>query len=104
MYAARKPNAPTLAHLERLIRRANNIINRYIGCRPTNITHATYLADVQDLCLKMVIRQRQVELAQGQPARIPMFSPNDFLIDREREDLIDIGIVLGHRAIGEVGI
>lgn len=49
----------------------------------------------------MVTRMRQIKLGQGLPGKIPMFSPNDFLIDRERRYLQStIGVVLGYRGIG----
>ena len=51
----------------------------------------------------MVLRMRQIDLGQGLPGKIPMFSPNDFLVDRERTYLQDtVGVLLGYRGVGDV--
>lgn len=104
-YAAIKPNAPTLEWVTENIEEATEIINENIGSFNISITDARFLSRVQKLCLRMVKRMRQIELGQGLPGKIPMFSPNDFLIDRERKYLQStIGVVLGFRVIGMVGI
>ncbi len=104
-YTAVKPNAPTLEWVTENIEEATDIINENIGSFNISITDARFLSRVQKLCLRMVKRMRQIELGQGLPGKIPMFSPNDFLIDRERKYLQStIGVVLGYRVIGMVGI
>ena len=103
-YAAARPNKPTLALLTEIIEECTEIINENIGSFNINITDARFLSKVQKLCLRMVNRNRQIEMAQGQPGKIPMFSPNDFLIERERTYLRNIGVILKYRVIGAVGI
>lgn len=86
-----------------MIEEASEIINQYIGSYNTDITDTRFLSRVQKLCLRMVKRMEQIETAQGLPARIPMFSPNDFLIERERTFLeFTVGILLGYKSIGDV--
>jgi len=46
---------------------------------------------------------RQIELGQGLQGKIPLFSPNDFLIERERNYLqFTVGVSLGYKGIGGV--
>jgi len=104
-YAVAKPDAPTLAWVTENIEEATDIINEKIGSFNVSITDARFLSRVQKLCLRMVKRMRQIELGQGLPGKIPMFSPNDFLIDRERKYLQStVGVVLGYRVLGAWGI
>ena len=104
-YTAAKPRAPTLEWVTENIEEATEIINENIGSFNLSITDTRFLSRVQKLCLRMVKRMRQIELGQGLPGKIPMFSPNDFLIERERKYLQStVGIVLGYRVLGEVGI
>ncbi len=103
-YAAVKPLAPTLAWVKRNIIEATDIINENIGSFNISIIDARFLSRVQALCLRMVKRMRHIELGQGLPGKIPMFSPNDFLIDRERKYLqSSVGVVLGFRVLGAFG-
>lgn len=105
-YAAAVPNAPTLTHLENdLITEATDIINENIGSDNISITDSRYLSRIKKLCARMVIRMEQIELGQGLPGKIPLFSPNDFLIERERKYLQStVGVVLGYRVLGGVGV
>ena len=104
-YALVKPRAPTLEWVTENIEEATDIINENIGSFNISITDTRFLSRVKKLCLRMVKRMRQIELGQGLPGKIPMFSPNDFLIERERKFLqSSVGIVLGYRVLGEVGI
>ena len=104
-YASANPNRPTLAWVTENIEEATEIINENIGSLPDSITDTTFLSRVQKLCLRMVKRMRQIELGQGLPGKIPMYSPNDFLIERERKFLRSrVGIVLEYRNLGEFGI
>lgn len=82
---------------------ATEIINENIGCYDVNITDARFLPRVKKLNNRMVTRMRQTKLAQGTPSRIPFFSPNDFLIERERRNLKTTGVILGFRGIGGSG-
>ncbi len=79
------------------------IINGYIGCFSINITSTDFAEWLKKLNIKMVDRKRQVDLAQGKFNTIPYFSPNDYLQDRERTRLYEIGIILGYRSVGGVG-
>ena len=103
-YAVENPGAPTLSWVTENIEEATEILNENIGSFNVSITDVRFLSRVQKLCLRMVKRMRQIELAQGLPGKIPMFSPNDFLIDRERKYLKStVGVVLGYRGIGGTG-
>jgi len=103
-YTADNPNNPTLLNLTEMIEEASEIINLNIGSYNIDITDTRFLSRVQKLCLRMVKRMMQIDIAQGLPARIPMFSPNDFLISREREYLqFIVGVLLGYRGVGDVG-
>jgi len=103
LYAADNPNNPSLLHLTEMIEEATDIINENIGSHNVDISDARFLGRVQKLCLRMVKRMMQIDVAQGLPARIPMFSPNDFLIDRERTYLnFTVGVSLGYRGVGSV--
>jgi len=102
-YATDKPNAPTLAHLTELIEEATDTINENIGSYNVDITDVRFLSRVQKLCLRMVHRMRQIELGQGLQGKIPLFSPNDFLIERERNYLqFTIGVALGYKSVGGI--
>ena len=102
-YATDNPNNPTLSHLTEMIEEATDIINENIGSYNVDITDARFLGRVQKLCLRMVERMRQIELGQGLRGKIPMFSPNDFLIERERHYLqFTVGVNLGYRSVGDV--
>lgn len=104
-YEASHPNSPPIETLEEWIEETTGIINENIGSFNVNITDVRFLSRVQKLCVRMTNRVQQIDLAQGLPARIPMFSPNDFLIDRERKYLQStVGVVLGYRGIGGSGI
>ena len=104
-YTAVKPRAPTLEWVTENIEEATDIINENIGSLNVSITDVRFLSRVQKLCLRMVKRMRQIELGQGIPGKIPMFSPNDFLINRERSYLQStVGVVLKFRVIGLVGV
>lgn len=87
LYAAANPSAPTELNLVEMIEEASEIINEKIGSFNTDITDTRFLSRIQKLCLRMVDRMRQIDLGQGLPGNIPMFSPNDFLIERERNFL-----------------
>jgi len=51
----------------------------------------------------MVHRMRQIELGQGLQGKIPLFSPNDFLIERERTFLqFTVGVSLGYKSVGGI--
>ena len=101
-YAAANPNSPPLATITRLLNKATRIINRNIGSGATTITDERYIDDLEDLCIEMVNRMRQINIAEGRAQSIPMFSPNDYLVEREREQLRQIGRVLGYRLGGKV--
>lgn len=102
-YAVDNPNNPTLSHLTEMIEEATDIINENISSYNVDIVDLRFLSRVQKLCLRMVNRMRQIELGQGLRGKIPMFSPNDFLIDRERNYLrFVIGVTLGYRSVGDV--
>lgn len=102
-YASDNPNNPSLANLTEWIEEATEIINMYIGSFNTDITDSRFASRLEKLCYKMVKRIEQIDIAQGVPARIPMFSPNDFLIDRERTYLeFTVGVTLGYKKIGAV--
>ena len=103
-YASANPNSPTLEWITGHIEEATGIINENIGSFNVDITDVRFLDRVQKLCLRMVNRMRQIDLGQGTPGRIPLFSPNDFLIQRERKYLQStIGVVLKYRGIGLSG-
>jgi len=101
-YAAERPNSPSLANLNRKLGMATRIINRFIGCYPNNVTDSDYTEELKDLCLMMVKRMYQVEMGQGMAKTIPYFSPNDFLIERERLRLVEIGALLEYREVGRI--
>ena len=102
-YASDNPNNPSLSYLTEMIEEATDIINENIGSYNVDITDVRFLSRVQKLCLRMVKRILQIDIAQDLPARIPMFSPNDFLIERERTYLqFTVGLSLGYRGVGEV--
>ena len=102
-YASDNPNNPSLLHLIEMIEEATTIINENIGSYNVDITDVRFLSRIQKLCLRMVKRMEQIDIAQDLPARIPMFSPNDFLIERERTYLqFTVGLSLGYRGVGEV--
>lgn len=82
---------------------ASGRINENIGSFTTDITDSRFTTRLKNLCIQMVKRMRQIDLAQGRVSQIPMFSPNDFLIDRERDYLQKIGKILGHRLVAKVG-
>lgn len=87
-----------------MLEEATEIINENIACYQVNIDDERFLSRVKKLNNRMVSRMRQIQLGQGLPGKIPMFSPNDFLIDRERKYLKStIGVVLGFRGIGGTG-
>ena len=99
----KKPNALTLETIEDMLEEATEIINENIGSYNENISDPRFLSRVKKLHNRMVTRMRQIKLGQGLPARIPMFSPNDFLIDRERNYLhVTVGVLLGYRGVGDV--
>jgi len=97
------PGALLNETLDDFLEEATEIINENIGSYNVNITDVRYLERVKKLNNRMVTRMRQIGLGQGLPGKIPMFSPNDFLIERERHRLKNIGLELGYRAIGGVG-
>lgn len=102
-YEASHPNAPPLDNIMEMIEEATEIINENIGSYNVDISDVRFLSRIQKLCLRMVNRMRQIDLGQGLPGKIPMFSPNDFLIDRERNYLqFTVGVLLGYRGVGEV--
>jgi hypothetical protein len=104
-YASANPNTPTLAWVTENIEEATEIINEKIGSHNVSITDVRFLSRVQKLCLRMVKRMKQIEYGQGTPGRIPLFSPNDFLQDRERKFLQStVGVVLKYRGIGLSGV
>ena len=99
------PNALLNDTVDDMLEEATEIINENIGSFNVNITDERFLSRVKKLNNRMVTRMRQIQLGQGLPGKIPMFSPNDFLIDRERKYLQStIGVVLKFRVIGMVGI
>lgn len=88
-----------------MLEEATEIINENIGCFNVNITDERFLSRVKKLNNRMTTRMRQIQLGQGLPGKIPMFSPNDFLIERERKYLQStIGVVLRYRVIGVIGV
>jgi hypothetical protein len=103
-YEAANPNAPTEFEIEESIDEATGIINEKIGSWNVSIEASSEHYDrVQKLCYRMVNRIRQIDLGQGLPGKIPLFSPNDFLIDRERRYLMsDVGVSAGYRVLGGV--
>ncbi len=99
------PNALLNDTIDDMLEEATEIINEKIGSNDVNITDTTYLSRVKKLHNRMVTRMRQIQLGQGLPGKIPMFSPNDFLQDRERKYLQStVGVVLGYRVLGVIGI
>lgn len=101
----KNPNALVNDTIDDMLEEATEIINENIGSFNVNIDDARFLARVKKLNNRMVTRMRQIQMGQGLPGKIPMFSPNDFLIDRERKYLKStIGVVLDYRVLGGVGI
>lgn len=95
------PGALINETLEDMQEEATEIINENIGSFNVNITDVRFLSRVKKLHNRMVTRMRQIQIGQGLPGKIPLFSPNDFLIERERKYLQStIGVVLGYRVIG----
>ena len=103
-FTDKNPGALGLETIEDMLQEATDIINENIGSYNVNITDVRFLSRVKRLHNRMVSRIRQIQLGQGLPGKIPMFSPNDFLIERERQRLKTIGLTLGHRVIGGVSI
>lgn len=99
------PNALLEETLNDQLEDATEIINENIGCFNVNITDERFLNRIKKLNNRMTARMRQIQLGQGLPGKIPMFSPNDFLVDRERKYLQStVGVVLKFRVIGGVGV
>ena len=99
------PNTLVNNTIEDMLEEATEIINENIGSFNVNITDARFLSRVKKLNNRMVSRMRQIQMGQGLPGKIPMFSPNDFLIERERKYLqSSVGVVLGYRVIGGIGV
>ena len=96
-YTADNVGAPLLADLTEMIEEATEIINFEIGTYNTNITDVRFLSRVEKLCGRMVNRMMQIKAGQGLINNIPLFSPNDFLIERERLMLNNIGKILTKR-------
>lgn len=95
------PNALVNDTIDDMLEEATEIINENIGSFNVNIDDARFLSRVRKLHNRMVTRMRQIQLGQGIPGKLPMFSPNDFLQERERKYLKStIGVVLGYRGIG----
>ena len=101
-YVVANPNAPTVTHIIEMLEEATEIINAIIPSYNVDITDTRFASYLSKLTLRMVDRMRQVDLGQGKFTSIPFFSPNDFLIERERLYLMHIGVVLGYRRVGGV--
>lgn len=86
-----------------MLEESTEIINDNIGCFDKNITDVRFLSRVKKLNNRMTSRNWQIKKGQGLPGRIPLFSPNDFLIERERSTLKNFGVILGFRIIGVSG-
>jgi hypothetical protein len=101
-YNTANPNAVIEAKLTALLDKATSIINRNIGSYSTSVTSSVYTTDLKYLCIEMVDRMLQINFAEGKTQNIPMFSPNDYLVERERENLRSIGKILGYRKVGRL--
>ena len=101
----KNPNALASDTIEDMLEEATEIINEKIGSFNVNITDDRFLPRIKKLHNRMVARMRQIQKGQGLPGKIPMFSPNDFLIDRERKYLKStVGVVLEYRVLGGFAI
>ena len=101
----KNPNALVSETIDDMLEEATDIINEKIGSFNINITDDRFLSRVKKLHNRMVARMRQIQKGQGLPGKIPMFSPNDFLIDRERKYLKStVGVVLEYRVLGGFAI
>jgi hypothetical protein len=98
-YAAARPNVPTQAHIDEMLEEATEIINELLGTYNADTTTARFLSYLQKLTLRMVDRMRQIDKGQGTRANFPMFSPNDFLIERERQKVSEMAIQDETRAL-----
>jgi hypothetical protein len=98
-----KGGKPSATWVENALNQMTRKINSFIGCYPNNVTSTNYTNELKDQCIRMVIRKLQVRTGQGMVGNIPFFSPNDFLVERERDRLYEIGLELEHRVLGGFG-
>lgn len=101
-YETARPGAPSETHINEMLEEMTEIINFEIGSFNSDVTDSRFASFLQKLCLRMTDRAFQVDLGQGTANNIPMFSPNDFLIERERAKIRSIGKILGYRSAGKV--
>lgn len=101
-YAAAKPNAPTLTHIQDILQECTDIINFEIGSFSTNITDSRFSDYLKKLNIRMTDRARQVELAGGKVAGFIGWSTTDYLQARERDRLHAVGRTLGYRRRGAI--
>lgn len=97
-------STPTASRTEEMLEEVTEIINEKIGTFNVNITDTRFTSRLEKLCIRMTDRMEQVDLARGKPQGFLGWSTTDFLQDRERKYLFSIGIILGHRTLGEVGV
>lgn len=95
------PNVLPEATLEDMLEESTDIINQNIGSFDLNISDVRFLSRIKKLNNRMTSRNWQIKKGQGLPGSIPLFSPNDFLIERERMWLkASVGVILQFRNIG----
>lgn len=94
---------PDANSLDEALEAGDITINKTIGWITSNITDTAYTDFLEFLNYKLADRNLLIEQYHGYQAGKMMFSPQDYLFDKERRDLKDIGIRKGHLVVGGVG-
>ena len=77
------------------------LMNREIGTT-TNITTASDLEVLMDICYRGTEMMQDMEQAREERRNPDIMIPRDYMFERDREKLRDIGIENGTRIIGGV--
>lgn len=96
-------STPTSTQLGRYRSKANSNINKWIGCRTTDITDTVYTTYLKELELEVIERIRDKEINRRSNMDRNIFQPHDYLYKDEREELKRIGIEKGYILVGKVG-
>ena len=94
---------PIAEELEEALEAATEIMNDtvHIGCGSSNVSSTAYVSRLKGINYDMANRILSVKANRQNQGAVYMFSLQDFLFTYERNFLIDISKVLGHKLVGK---
>ncbi len=104
-FSDKNSDYPTEEALTDMLEDATQLMNLEIGIQSTgnNISDTGYTTMLRNLCYRMALLMIDEEQARAHEQRRSQFIPRDYMFERDRNKLQNIGRIKGYRVVGQIG-